>query len=875
MLSKHFMVTTVTTHRLNFYSSSPKKETEVPIGPTVKVAAEVIVNVGLLRTPSDREFADYAQSPHNSILRSKQDFVYCRVQFSRLKRVRTTLLIVLFSRLFPVLSGCGGYVVTGSNTGALVPFPATVTFGAVPVGQTASASISLLNATSATIGIANVDLSGQAFALSGQAKLPVRIAGGKTYNFNVQFNPADVGTATANLIVISDVLTNTKVAVSLNGTGITDTPGPSALSDLFCESASMNGPGTVACTVTLGSAASGGMSVSLSSSNPAVAVPANVNIAANAASSGFIATVTPVGTAQAVTLTASLGNVTRSFALLLSAAVSTLAVDATTIPFGDVVVNAPATQSVAMTSTGAAPVTIKSATVTGKGFAISGATPFPFTLNPRQTAALDVEFDPLAVGPATGQLTISSDSSTGATSVVSLSGTGLASSNFASVNIGTTPGRAIPSTFMGLSHEWGSAQTMMGDSSTGVNTIYRQLLKNLSAYGSGPIVLRIGGNSSDKSGEPASTTTRPFAELATDLGVHFYLGVNLGSDNVNLGMDQAKAYVSQMPAGFLDGIEIGNEPDMYRKNGMRTSSYSFRDYLVDFKKWKTSILPLLPSGIKLMGPSWAVLGALSSFQAFDAAEAKALTTLSQHYYVANGATTNPDDILLTPNAARLSPSAVAAAVATTHGYGIPFRMGEINSLYNGGENGISNTFQSALWAVDTMFAYTEVGVDGVNWHCGNGGAYAAFSFSISNSGTKTNYTLTSVRPLYYGLLFFQAATGNGAHLLPVTVNTHSNLTAWATVDASNTARLVMINKSKTASGTVNISLNGYSHAQIYRLTAPSYQSTSGVTFAGQTFDGSKSGAIQGTQISESVNVSNGVFEVPMPITSAALVVFTK
>ena len=338
---------------------------------------------------------------------------------------------------------------------------------------------------------------------------------------------------------------------------------------------------------------------------------------------------------------------------------------------------------------------------------------------------------------------------------------------------------------MGFSHEWGSAQTIMGDSETGVNTIYRQLLKNLTAYGSGPIILRIGGNSTDKSGEPASSTARPFAELAKALGAHFYLGVNLGSDNLNLATDQAVAYTGQMPAGSLDGIEIGNEPDGYYKDGFRNSSYTFRDYLADFNKWKTSILARLPSGARLMGPSWCCVGSLPNFPAFDSAETKALAAVSQHYYVANGAASNSDDILLTPRSATYGPSAVASAVATSHQYGVPFRMGELNSLYDGGGPGISNAFQSALWAVDTMFAYADVGVDGVNWHCGNGGAYAAFSFNISGPGTKTNYTLTSVRPLYYGLLFFQEATGKGARFLPVTVNTHANLTAWATLDASN------------------------------------------------------------------------------------------
>jgi hypothetical protein len=203
-------------------------------------------------------------------------------------------------------------------------------------------------------------------------------------------------------------------------------------------------------------------------------------------------------------------------------------------------------------------------------------------------------------------------------------------------------------------------------------------------------------------------------------------------------------------------------------------------------------------------------------------------------------------------------------------------MGEFNSLYLGGEAGVSNAFGSALWAIDTMFEYAAVGVDGVNWQTGNFSynPYNAFAIS-SNSGAEGNTYSVTVNPLYYGLLFFQAATGKGARLLPVTLSTQANLKAWATLDASGTPRLVLINKDETAAGTVDITISGYSHAHIYRLTAPSYLSTSGVTFAGQTFDGGDNGVIRGTQTIQSVDVSDGVFAVPMPITSAALVVFTK
>jgi fibronectin type 3 domain-containing protein len=54
---------------------------------------------------------------------------------------------------------------------------------------------------------------------------------------------------------------------------------------------------------------------------------------------------------------------------------------------------------------------------------MSGVT-FPVTLSPGQAATLNVEFDPTTAVAATGQLTITSNSSTGATTVIGLSGTG-------------------------------------------------------------------------------------------------------------------------------------------------------------------------------------------------------------------------------------------------------------------------------------------------------------------------------------------------------------------------------------------------------------------------------------------------------------------
>jgi len=443
------------------------------------------------------------------------------------------------------------------------------------------------------------------------------------------------------------------------------------------------------------------------------------------------------------------------------------------------------------------------------------------------------------------------------------------------LSIGSTPGVSISPTFMGFSHEWGDAQSMLGSNATGVNSIYRQLLTNLTAYGSGPINIRIGGSSSDLSGTPTSTTAAPFAQLFQATGSQFELGVNLGSNNVSLAVNQAKAYVSQMPAGSLDAIEIGNEPDLYVNKGYRSSDYTVQDYFSDFASWRASILAVEPSTTKFIGPAWAFTATLTNLPSFESAESGYLSASSQHFYATSSLDNPADDFLLTPAASTKGAAAVAAGVANAHASGNLFRMGELNSVSVEGIPGFSNSFSASLWSIDTMFQFASVGVDGVNWATPEGDPDSPFAFSTTTSAGKTTYSLTSVTPLYYGLLLFQEATGNGAKLLPVTLNTPANLTAWATVDASGTPRLVIINKDEEASGSVGISLPGYSQATYERLIAPSFTSISGVTLGGQTFDGSSNGKILGTATSTTVDGNNGFFEISLPTTSAVIVVFSK
>jgi hypothetical protein len=156
-------------------------------------------------------------------------------------------------------------------------------------------------------------------------------------------------------------------------------------------------------------------------------------VPAGANSSSFAATVSSFSSAQTVALTASAGSATETFALQLNAAPqigasgAVLSVNADTIAFGNVAVNTAATQSVTLSSSGSAALSISAATVAGSGFSLAENS-LPVSLSSGQAITLNVQFDPTTTGAASGTLTIASNSSSGATTVIVLSGTGASGS---------------------------------------------------------------------------------------------------------------------------------------------------------------------------------------------------------------------------------------------------------------------------------------------------------------------------------------------------------------------------------------------------------------------------------------------------------------
>lgn len=546
--------------------------------------------------------------------------------------------------------------------------------------------------------------------------------------------------------------------------------------------------------------------------------------------------------------------------------------------------------------------------------------------------------------------------------------------------VNTTPVRTIPSNFLGYSHEWSDSDALLGPDPN-PNKIYRNLIKNLNNNDpNAPFLIRVGGGSTDTSGEPMSSKIQHFMDLYNDVGnVQFSLGVNLGGlcSPSPVATDQGLFFLQNMPKGSVAALEIGNEVDQYpyvamknadgtvMKNPDGTTHYmrpcgtdqtnikylfihansvpNDPDYLSEFSSWRQAINSVLSANslsTKYMGPAFGGIRTLENYefwsaaavdattggylQAFETQEgsagANSLGIVSQHFYsgypsitttdgsacVDYSTTSFPQNYLLTDQALTYVdprpvdgdstkstfwvPSVLKAAATTVHANsGQTFRVAEMNSMASGGLHGISDAFSSSIWAIDTMFEFLNAGVDGVNFHQTTGGmratrpCYGSFTMTITRPGsTNPNYTyaLDSVNPLYYGMYFFHQATPAGAKLLSTTVNgngttassTTANNKVWSTVDASGNVYVAVLNKSTNFTGNISIMLQGYGNATAYPLTDPNgfggtITNTSGdlgvtgITFAGQTFDGSTDGTIQGTLTPQTITPLNGVYTV--------------
>ncbi len=150
------------------------------------------------------------------------------------KALQYTAAVFLFLSVVSI-SGCVG--VTGApKTSSLQPTtssvasisvaPASINFGSVPLGGTASQSVTVSNEGTSNLTITQASASAAGVTITG-VTLPLVIDAGKQSTFNVVFTPKAAGTLASEVFIMSN-FSATPHTVSLSGIGMASTAALSA-----------------------------------------------------------------------------------------------------------------------------------------------------------------------------------------------------------------------------------------------------------------------------------------------------------------------------------------------------------------------------------------------------------------------------------------------------------------------------------------------------------------------------------------------------------------------------------------------------------------------------------------------------------------------
>lgn len=198
-----------------------------------------------------------------------------------------------------------------------------------------------------------------------------------------------------------------------------------------------------------------------------------------------------------------------------------------------------------------------------------------------------------------------------------------------------------------------------------------------------------------------------------------------------------------------------------------------------------------------------------------------------------------------------------SAAAYTVSRGLPYVIGETNSIACQGLAGASDVFGAAVWSIDYALYAASINVSNMYWHMGTGYRYSAWQ------STQNGTTSPGPRPLYYGNWFIATALGNSAQVVPI-VNTTS-LAGYAIYSGrrhkSGLQSIVLVNMevfnstSTPANQRTSIDFELPSKLEgkkltVRRLNAAGAEAKDGITFAGRTI--SSDGSVNGQEVMEKI-----------------------
>ncbi len=465
------------------------------------------------------------------------------------------------------------------------------------------------------------------------------------------------------------------------------------------------------------------------------------------------------------------------------------------------------------------------------------------------------------------------------------------------VSVTATPtGGPIDPGFLGLSLEYRALPQITGPDPASVDPVLVALMRELSSQP----VLRIGGQSADRSWWPVPHVRRPLGitydltpgwanaarALARGAGARLILGIELEANQPQISSVEAQQLVSRIGRPYVAALEPGNEPELYSdipwyrtvagrpipwfsrggtKVLARPRSYGPRAFLSEF----SGIVKMMPPGVPIAGPDTGTASWLNPFRPLISASSP-VRVITFHAYGANECVKDPRapaypsvPHLLSLTASRGIRAGVQPLLSLAHRAGASFRIDEMNSVSCNGKAGVSDTFASALWATDALFTLAAAGVDGVNLHTFPGADNGLFD--LARRGSRWTGT---VHPLYYGALMFARSAPPGARLLALHTGPQNQIRAWATTAPDRSIRVLLINSSMRSSARVSVQAPlTPARATLERMLAPSAYAKDRVSIGGRSFG--SDGSLGASKL-ETPPVISGAYDVSLPAASAAL-----
>ncbi|HTA22158.1 MAG TPA: choice-of-anchor D domain-containing protein [Terriglobales bacterium] len=313
---------------------------------------------------------------------------------------------------------------TGLAPGSLAANPPSISFSNVQVGNNQSVSETLTNSSGSSVTITQATPTGSGFSVSG-LNLPVTLAAGQGATFNVVFTPQSAGNVNGNLTVLSNA-SNPTLVVPLSGSAVepgTLTPNPSSISFGSVQvgnnkSLTETVTNTGGSDVTISRAKATGTGFSINGISPPLTLTVGQSVTFN-----VVFTPLSVGSDSGnVAITSDASNPTLNISLSGTGTPSgQLAVNPTSLSFGNVVVGNSAQQTAQLVASGTT-VIVSSVNISNADFTVSGLS-FPVTIPAGQGVQFTVTFKPQSTGATSGTVSFTSNASN-SPAVLSVSGTG-------------------------------------------------------------------------------------------------------------------------------------------------------------------------------------------------------------------------------------------------------------------------------------------------------------------------------------------------------------------------------------------------------------------------------------------------------------------